>query len=126
MRRVFSLWIRLLTVTIIALNIVGAPSSSEPLISQTQPPLPALYETQAGIDDWLFAKSPSEVGKFSLQGVRQSKQLSLPSCALKFSPQNPSRTDPLWGAPTHGLFSFQFFFPRKLSPPSSSDDPFLS
>jgi hypothetical protein len=109
MLRALYLWIRLLTVTIIALNIVGASSSSRPLSAQTEHPLPTLYETQAGIDDWLFAKPSSEVEKFSLQGVRQSKQLSLPSCALKFNPHYPWCTDWRLDVSTHDLFSFHFF-----------------
>lgn len=126
MARAFSLWIRLLTVAILALNLVGASSSSESLRSQTEHPSPALSQAQASVEDWLFAKPSSEIGPLSLQEVRRSKQVPLPGRALNLNPPYLFRLERRCDAATQGLFSSHFLFPRKLFSSFSSDDPLFS
>lgn len=126
MSRVFSLWIRLLTVAILALNLIGASSSSGSLRSQTEHPSPTLSEAQASIEDWLFAKPSSEIGQLSLQEVRRSKQVPVPGRALNLNPPYLSCLERRRDVAMQGLFSSHFLFPRKLFSSFSSDDPLFS
>jgi hypothetical protein len=61
-----------------------------------------------------------------LRGEQQSKRFFLLSRVFHCAPYPPTREDYLRQLADTGWFSFQFFFPRKIAPPSSSTDPFLN
>jgi hypothetical protein len=129
MFRFSSPWIGLLTVMLLTVNPVGVFSPGDLLVVQApanQSSLPVLSETRTSVDDWLFEHSSSKDWRISLQEARQYKQSLLPEQAWRSGLSSSAGAKPSWDAFAPNLFSFQFFFPRKLSPPSSSDDPFLS
>jgi hypothetical protein len=126
MKTAFHSWASWLIISIIFLNTIGIslPASSSPL--QTQDITPSLVESCTGITDRLFTKPASPAQEFSLRGEQQSKRFFLLSRVFHFTPYPPTREDYLRRLADTGFFSFQLFFPRKIAPPSSSTDPFLS
>lgn len=92
-----------------------------------QPHRTSAIQSSIEMNDWLFDRPPSTSQDLGLQHERQSRQqetsavhtpdLPFPLFSSRFS---------LWLAPDLVTTGLCLFFPRKLSPPSSQDDPFVS
>jgi hypothetical protein len=126
MKTAFHSWASWLVITIVFLNTIGIvlPVSSSPL--RIQNTTPSFVESCTDIADQLFTKPASPAQEFSLRGEQQSKRFFLLSRVFHFTPYSPTREDYLRRLADTSFFSFQLFFPRKIAPPSSSTDPFLS
>jgi hypothetical protein len=73
-----------------------------------------------------FKETSSASQEFSLQSERQSKKTRVLIRRLDTTLQDQDRTRRLRSAPIIISRPTHFFFPRKLSPPTASDDPFMS
>lgn len=126
MRTALHSWSSWLIIAIVILNTVGVPLPVNFSPLQPQDTTPALVESLSGSTDRLFTKPTSPAQEFSLRGEQQSKRFFLLSRVFHFTPYPPSPEDYLRQLTDTGFFSFQLFFPRKIAPPSSATDPFLS
>src|SRR5215470_14297394 len=93
-----------------------------------QPPRPgpAFAQSYTNPSEGLFKQTSSFSEEFSLQGTSESRTvfaLPHPVAVLAKKPERGSRLRPV---PVPACFPLRVLFPRKLSPPSAEDDPFLS
>ncbi|MGE0680509.1 MAG: hypothetical protein AB7P69_06315 [Candidatus Binatia bacterium] len=119
-------WASWLIIAIVILNTIGPSLPVSSLPPQPQDTTPSFVESSSGSVDRLFTKPASPAQEFSLRGEQQSKRFFLLSRVFHFTSYPPSSEDYLRQLADTGFFSFQLFFPRKIAPPSSSTDPFLS
>jgi hypothetical protein len=97
--------------------------------SQVRPFAPASALTSSQQIDpagSLFQKPPSVSEELSLRCVRESKSLLALARSCDLAPRAQGQDSRPKAVPVPVSFSPAFSFPRKLSPPSASDDPFLN
>jgi hypothetical protein len=126
MQHVLSSWVVCLTVVAVSLTLVRVSVPVRPPSLQVFYSSRTLQSDQQDSSDWLFTRPSSPLQEFGLQGERQSKQVHLLACsALCVVPHTRPHNKRFWSLLVQGLFPVRRFFPRKLSSPSSADDPFV-
>jgi hypothetical protein len=124
-RLLFS-WLVWLLLTPVPLN-TGAIS----LLGDAHPPQPS-SQGEEGIQSHkdaqrdFFKETSSVSQEFSLQSERQSKKARVLIRRLDTALRDQDRTHRLRSVQTFVPRPARFFFPRKLSPPAASDEPFVS
>ena len=120
-------WVVWLILTATSLNTVSAfvPDQSSPLWSQNS----TFALSQLQLDDSPLGEDVSVPGKgrWNFWGIeQQSKQILALVRSHDLVSLVSRRENLLRSAPAPVFLPFRAWFPRKLSPPSAQDDPFLS
>jgi len=128
MKRLTLVWASWIILSVVIRNTVGIPLSAIPSSRQEHFNRFSsdLLKSRTSVDNRLFTKPTSLSQEFSLRDEQQSKKLFLLSRIAYLVSQRPTDKDQRQQLSEPGAFSFQFFFPRKLAPPSSSTDPFFA
>jgi len=119
-------WVVWLILEVLSLHTAVALLPVASFLPQSPGPIPALTQSYPSPSDSLFTKTSSVSQALSLQCARQSKHVLALVRSLAPFPQAPERDGRLRSVPVLVSLPFLFLFPRKLSPPSAEDDPFLS
>jgi len=119
-------WVVWLILEVLSLHTAVALLPAASFLPQSPGPIPALTQSYPSPSDSLFTKTSSVSQALSLQCARQSKHVLALVRSLAPFPQAPERDGRLRSVPVLVSLPFLFLFPRKLSPPSAEDDPFLS
>jgi len=119
-------WVVWLILEVLSLHTAVALLPAASFLPQSPGPIPALTQYYPSPSDSLFTKTSSVSQALSLQCARQSKHVLALVRSLAPFPQAPERDGRLRSVPVLVSLPFLFLFPRKLSPPSAEDDPFLS
>jgi len=125
MKRLFFPSIFWVLLEILLLNTVGAILSPGSFLPQSSHAVPTFAQAHADDTDGLLKKSDSASQELSLQCKRQSQRtLSFAYSSFLSSAQEQGEHRPsILSTPPIPVC---FVFPRKLSPPSATDDPFMS
>lgn len=102
---------------------------SLPLVSpapQSQDRTPEWAQSQGHTQHEFFKETSSISQELRAQSERQSKKARIWVRRLEALLQDQQRSCSLKSLPVLTTRPVRFFFPRKLSPPSTSDDPFVS
>ena len=126
MQRLLLSWVVWLILEVLSLHTAVALLPAASFLPQSPGPIPALTQSYPSPSDSLFTKTSSVSQALSLQCARQSKHVLALVRSLAPFPQAPERDGRLRSVPVLVSLPFLFLFPRKLSPPSAEDDPFLS
>ena len=119
-------WVVWLILEVLSLHTVVALLPAASFLPQFPGPIPAFTQSYPSPSDSLFTETSSVSQALSLQCARQSKHVLALVRSLAPFPQAPERDGRLRSVPVLVSLPFLFLFPRKLSPPSAEDDPFLS
>ena len=115
-----------LIVGAISLNAVVSLQAAPTALAPSLPVPSTVMEASADREEIFFRATSSVSREFSLQCARQSKRVL--TLARSFGPYSPDheKTFLLHPIVVQVFSPTQTFFPRKVAPPSSEDDPFLS
>ena len=83
-------------------------------------------QSYANPSEGLFKQTSSFSEEFSLQSVSESRPVLMLHHPVAVLSKKQERDGHLRPVPVPICFPLLIFFPRKLSPPSAEDDPFLS
>ena len=123
MRRLLLSLVSWLMLEAILLNTAAALLPADSCLPQSSHTSTTFAQSHQDCSDWLFKNTSSVSHELSLQCKRQSKRvLALVHFFTLFS-QTQERDGHLRPALTPVFFPTLFFFPRKLSPPSATDEP---
>jgi hypothetical protein len=86
----------------------------------------AVAQSHLDCGDWLFKHTSSASHKLHLRCARQSKKILALLHSFTLLSHLQEREAQFRSAPVPVFFPTALFFPRKLSPPSAADEPFLS
>lgn len=126
MRCLLLSWVVWLTLGVTMLNTAAAFMPTDSFLPQSSDTAPAFNRSHSGIKDRFFKETSSVSQGLSLQCARQSKRaLARVRSFYPFS-RVQQKTIRLWSVAVPVSLPFVFFFPRKFSPSSAEDDPFLS
>jgi hypothetical protein len=109
--------------------LLSTATTFVPVDSRFFPPLhPSSAFTQSCPDcsDWLFKDTASASHELGLQCERQNKQVIMRVQASTLLHQLRARNGHCRPTREPVFSPARLFFPRKLSPPSAADEPFLS
>ena len=126
MQRLLLSWAVWLMLEVLSLHtaVVFLPAAS--FLPQSPDPVPAVTQSYPSPSDSLFTETSSVSQQLSLRCARQSKQVLVLVRSLDLFLVAQDRDGRLRSVPVPVSLPFLFLFPRKLSPPSAEDDPFLS
>jgi hypothetical protein len=126
MRRSPSVWIVWLILEVVSLQLAAAFSPRIPSLSRPFGPTPVFTQSDGHSRDPLMQDTASTSEELRLLCEQESKQVSVQVhfCDLCLSVQQ--RDTRLRSILTSVFPAPLFFFPRRLSPSSADDDPFLS
>ena len=110
----------------VLLNTAVAFLPAGSYLPQSLSDAPTLTQSHEDSSDGLFKQTSSVSVELSLQCARQSKRVLALVRAFTLFSQMQERDDHFWSALVPAFFPSLLFFPRKLSPPSAENDPFLS
>ena len=115
-----------LTLGAILLNAVVSLQAAPAALVLSLPVPSTVMESSVDRDEIFLRETSSASREFSLQCVRQSKRVL--TLARSFGPYSPDdeKTFCLHAVVVQVFSPTQIFFPRKIAPPSSENDPFLS
>jgi hypothetical protein len=125
-QRVRSFWVIWFLLAVMSSNIGGALFATTVDASQSSDPTPVLAGARAGRGNLLSESVSSASREFSLQNQRQSKKVRMLIRRGDTVHQSPQEKSDFRLIRMPAFLPVRFFFPRKLSPPSASEDPFLS
>jgi len=125
MRNSLFSWESWLIIVVVILSTISASLPTYALPLPLQHSSSSFHASDLGVSDRLFTKPVSPAQEFSLRGEQQSKRCFLLARVRYLTSYHPPHQDRFWQRFALDDFSFQFFFPRKISPPSSLNDPFL-
>jgi hypothetical protein len=110
----------------ISLNAVVSLQAAPTALAPSLPVPSTVMESSVDRDEIFFQATSSVSREFSLQCARQSKQVL--TLARSFGPYSPNRekTFRSYAVVVQDFSPTPIFFPRKVAPPSSENDPFLS
>ena len=110
----------------ISLNAVVSLQAAPVAFALSLPAPSTIMESSVDRDEIFFRETSSVSREFSLQCARQSKRVL--TSARSFAPYSPDdeKTFCLHAVVVQVFSPTQIFFPRKIAPPSSENDPFLS
>jgi hypothetical protein len=113
-----------LIVGAISLNAVVSLQAAPTALAPSLPVPSTVMEASIDRDEIFFRETSSVSREFSLQCARQSKQVL--ALARSFGPSSPDHEKTFRLHPiVVQIFSLtQIFFPRKIAPPSSENDPY--
>jgi hypothetical protein len=126
MQRLFHSWVIWLLLEAISLKLAAVSLPTGPCPSQSSPITPTFTHSYPVSSDEFFRETSSVSAEISLRSARQSKQASAlirPVLAFSHVQERGAHFRPAVGPV---LSPAPFFFPRKLSPPSTEDEPLLS
>jgi hypothetical protein len=130
MRRLLLSWLVWLTLGVTCLNTTVAFMLAGLLLARFPDTVPTLTESHPGSadpsGDPFFKETPSVSQELSLQCARQSKRALARVGSLHLSAQERQPNLRPWSMAAAVSLPFVLFFPRQLSPPSATDEPFLS
>src|SRR5262245_13722224 len=126
MQRLLFSWVSWLILAAVLPNTVAAFPPFDSYLVRSSDATPIVAQSHLDCSDWLFQHTSSVSHKLNLRCARQSRK----TLALLHSFTIPSRLQKrdahLQAVPAPVFFPTALFFPRKLSPPSAADEPFLS
>lgn len=125
-QRLLLSWIVWLVLAAIPVNLAKACVSADATASQSGDTIPALTYSHSNPQDRVFKSTPSVSEALSLQCERQSKKSRTIVRRFDIPPQPRHKDGHFHFDAVPSFVLVRFFFPRKLSPPSAEDDPFLS
>jgi len=126
MYRVFLSWVVWLMLEMLWLNTAAALLLVHAPLPQSFGPTFTFVQSQADDSDGLCKNTTSVSSELVLQCEQQSKQVYPLVRVATLSSLTQQRGERRWLRPAPVPPPVHFFFPRKLSPPSAQDEPFLS
>lgn len=126
MRRLLFSWVSWLLLEAILLNTAVALSPVHPRLSQAARTTTAFAQSSSDCSDGLFRNTSSVSRELSVQCERRGKQVFALLYARDFFSQVEGTDTPFHSVLIPVFFSTLLFSPRKLFPPSATDEPFLS
>ena len=110
----------------ISLNAVVSLKAAPAALALSLPVPSTVMESSVDRDEIFFRETSSISREFSLQCARQSKRVL--TLARSFGPYSPDdeKTFCLHAVVVQVFSPTAIFFPRKIAPPSSENDPFPS
>jgi len=124
MRRLSLFWISWFFLEATLLNPVAAFSLGDPRLASPLHLTFSLAQSYPDCEDWRFRNTSSISHILMFQCERQGKQVPLPVSFRAFLPQRQG-SDPHLYTARFPVFFLTPLFPRKLLPPSATDEPFL-
>ena len=125
MQRLLLSWAVWLILAVLSLNTAVALLPAASFFPQSPDPIPTFSQSYPSPSDSLFTETSSVSQALSLQCARQSKQVLALVRSLAPCPQAQERDGCIRSVTVPVSLPFLFLLPRKLSPPSAEDDPFL-
>lgn len=126
MQRLFLSWVAWLILEVLSLNIAAALLPVDSDVPQSSNAIPTFTRSYPDCNDRLFKETSSVSHELSLRCAWQSKRIhTLVHSFSRALHQQPGDSR-LWSRPAPDPLPVRLFFPRKLPPPSATDDPFLS
>jgi hypothetical protein len=107
-----------------SLNAVVSLQAAPTALAPSLPVPSTVMEASVDREEIFFRETSSVSREFSLQCARQSKRVL--TLARSFGPSSPDRekTFCLHAVVVQGFSPAPIFFPRKIAPPSSENDPY--
>jgi len=126
MGRLFPSWLSWLVLEAILLSTAIAFAPADSRFFPSVHPFSAFTESCLDYSDWLFKDTASASHELGLQCERQNKQVITRVQASTLLHQLRERNSHCRPTREPVFSPARLFFPRKLSPPSAADEPFLS
>jgi len=126
MRRLLSAWCMWSTLGVIVLKILIVPLLLNFFPAKPHKTASLFTLSYPGVSQSLWEEPSTVSQELDRECAQQSKQALASACLCNSCPPEKQRDGRFWSIPVPISLPLRSFFPRKLPPPSTADDSFLS